>query len=100
MLGQDLVQRRVFLLGGKGGRLLLGPSAVEEGDDACLARQKRGCIARISVRLEEGLAVEVGEEERELRLEESWWGNEGFALVVLQVAPISEIRSRYFGRPV
>lgn len=98
--GDDVVERRVGLLGDEAGGLALGPLTAEDGDDAGLAREQRSCVAGFLVRLEERLAVQVGEEEGELGLEQSWRCDEGLALVELQVVPVAEVRSGHRGGPI
>lgn len=71
----------------------LCPLAAEDGYNRCSAGEEWGGVARVYVFLENRLAIEVGKEEREFGFEETGRGDEGFALVVLQVAPIAEIRS-------
>lgn len=96
---KDFVQRRVSLFRSKRRYLGLGPLAAEDGDDGSAAGQEGRRVAGLLVVFEDGLAVEVREEERYFCLEESRRRNEGFTLVVLQVAPITEVRARKLGCP-
>jgi len=88
-----LVECWVFLLGSEAADLLLSPSTAEEIDDGSLAGEKWCSVAWVPIRLEEGFAVEVGEEQREFSLEEAWRCDEGFTLMVLKVAPVSKVWS-------
>lgn len=45
------------------------------------------------VGLEEGAAEEIREEERHLGFEEARRGEEGFALMIAEVTPVTEVRS-------
>ncbi|KAJ6445880.1 vesicle transport v-snare protein [Purpureocillium lavendulum] len=87
----DVVQGRVGGARGEAGDLLLGPLAAEDGDDGCAAGEQGRRVAQRRVGLDESLAVEVGEEEGELGLEEARGRDEGLALVVLEVAPVAEL---------
>ena len=72
--------------------MLLAPLAAEDGDDRGAAPELRGGVALGAV-LVEGLAVEVGEVEGLVGAEEAGRGDEGFAVVVLEVGPVAEVRT-------
>lgn len=99
LAGDEVVQGRVGGAGGEAGDLLLRPLAAKDGDDGGAAGEQWRGVARGGVGLEEGLAVEVGEEEGELGLEEARGRDEGLALVELEVAPVAEVGTRDLGGP-
>lgn len=93
VLLQDLLQPRVGRGRGKGVGLRLGPLAAEDGDDGGAAGEERSGVARLLVALYYGLAVEVGEEEGELGLEEPRWRDKGLAVVVFEIVPVAKVGS-------
>lgn len=94
------MQTRVGILGDEGVDLVLGPLAAEDRDDGGLATEEGGGVVWFLVGLEECAAEEVGEEEGHVGFEEAWRREEGFALVVFEVAPVAEVRPRKTCSPV
>lgn len=90
--GEHFRQGRVHLLGDERVDLLLTPLAAEDGDDGGAAPELRSGVTLGAV-LVEGLAVKVGEIEGLVGPEEARRGDEGFAVVVLEIGPVAEVRT-------
>lgn len=89
----DLVHRRVGRFGDEAVGLLLGPLAAKDGYDGGLALEERRGVLCSLVVLHDGLAVQVREVKGQFPFEKARKGQKRLALVVLQIAPVAEIRS-------
>ncbi|CRK27082.1 hypothetical protein BN1708_004304 [Verticillium longisporum] len=96
-VGEQGVEGGVGGGGEEGVGLVLGPAALEQGDDGRLAVQDVGRGAEAAVRGVEGVADKVGEEEGDFGFEGARRREEGLAVVELEVAPVAEVGAGHLG---